>query len=272
MGDAMKCEAVQNRLLALPDASRLPDELRDHLSGCAACSGYLAQLGRLDAILASLPVPTPSDDRKAEFLDQMSAVGPIITRMPVYTKTDSATYRALTNSHTWKYAGLAAALMVAVGAWVMIPGKKATEVETAGLRHELLKKEVALVSALAQSKEQRRNVELWSQFTGDLRDEVRHVYLYAPGDDMTALAGLFDKAAKGGVLKHARQLDNLPLDQRKVIVDQLIQRMAEAETEAMQLGQSAPPQSKVPLKRIAEAARTVRTELQSPRPDGGLEP
>lgn len=272
----MKCEAVQNRLLALPDPTRVADELRDHLTGCESCRAFLAQIGRLDAILVSLPVPPCSAERKAEFLEQISAAGPIITRVPVYTKSDSTTrLRALlAKSGPWKeVAGVAAALLLVAGAWwALREGKPDDPPEVAGIRHDLLKKEVALVSALAQSNSPRKNVEIWSGFTGDLRSEVRAVYLFAPGDDMTALAGLFDKAAKGGVLKHARQLDNLPLDQRKAIVDDLIKKMADTEAEATQLGQAAPPQSKAPLKRIAETARTVRTELQSPRADGGLEP
>jgi hypothetical protein len=271
----MKCEAVQNRLLALPDATRVPDDLRAHLSGCESCRGFLAQLGRLDAILTSLPVPPRSEERKAALLEQVTAAGPIITRVPVYTKGDSTTrLRALlAKADPWRHvAGLAAALLIAVGAWWALSEKTPAEVEVAGLRDEMLAKEVALVSELSKSDSQRRKVELWSGFTGDLRDQVRAVYLYAPGKDMTALAGRFDKAAKGGLLEQARRLDNLPLDQRQAIVDDLVRKMAEAEAEATRLELAAPPQSKAPLKRIAETARTVRTELQAPRPDGGFEP
>jgi hypothetical protein len=254
----------------------VPDDLRDHLTGCEACRGFLAQLGRLDAILASLPVPPTSEERKAAFLEQIGAAGPIITRVPVYTKSDSTTrLRALiAKSGSWKHvAGVAAALLLAVSTWWALQDNNPEQPpEVAGIRHELLKKEVAVLAALSQTDSPRKKVEIWTSVTNDLRDEVRQVYLFAPGDDMTALAGLFDKAAKGGVLKHARQLDNLPADQRKAVLDDLIKTMAEAEAEATQLGQGATPQSKASLKRIAETAKTVRTELLSPRPDGGLDP
>lgn len=272
----MKCEVVQNRLLALPDATRVPDDLRAHLAGCESCRGFLAQLGRLDTVLAALPVPAPSEERKVAFLEQLGAAGPIITRIPVYTKSDSTTkLRALlAKSESWKHvAGVAAALLIAAGAWWALRDNKPEQPpEVAGVRHDLLKKEVAVLAALTQTDSPRRKAEIWAGMAGDLRDEVRAVYLYAPGDDMAALAGLFDKAVTGGVLKHARQLDTLPLDQRQAVVDDLIRKMADAEAEATQLGQAAPPQSKASLKRIAETARTVRNELESPRPEGGVEP
>src|SRR5579885_2061136 len=95
-GAPMNCEAVQNRLLALPDPRRASDELRGHLDGCPACRSFLAAVGRLDELLAAIPVPPPSEEVKAAFLDKVTEAGPIIRRLPVVPRRDSSvTLRAL---------------------------------------------------------------------------------------------------------------------------------------------------------------------------------
>ena len=88
----MNCDAIQNRLLALPDLRRVPDELRGHLDECPACRAYLARAVRLDKLIAAVPVPPSSEETKAAFLDRATEAGPVIKRIPVVRRRDSATY------------------------------------------------------------------------------------------------------------------------------------------------------------------------------------
>src|SRR5262245_1736290 len=135
----MTCDVIHNRLLALPDLTRLPDDLRTHLTTCDACTAWLAKARKLDLAVANLSAPS-SAEAKAAFLDYLTADGPIIKSVPMIERR--STFAAITRRLDWRVvSGLAAAALIGVGFWAF-SGPRKPVVEVAGSRHELLAKGV----------------------------------------------------------------------------------------------------------------------------------
>jgi hypothetical protein len=278
----MTCDAIQNRLLALPDVRRVPDELRGHLDGCPACRAYLARAVRLDKLLATIPVPPPSEETKAAFLDRATEAGPVIKHIPV-VRRDSGTY--LLDDGRWKYtaAALAAAVLVAVG-WLAFRGGDAPPSRndyTTVAGHELLTKTLGNVvtgeKALAKVDKPEQRMKAWENVTADLRAEIERVYRFTPKDrdDLNALAGLFKKAAEDGLLRQADAVMNgqLPADQRQALLRDAIGQMDRIEADATTFAQEAPEHNKLPLRKIRDTAKKVREGLSDklePRQAGGV--
>lgn len=265
----MTCDAIQNRLLALPDLRRVPDELRGHLGECPACRAYLARAARLDKLIAAVPVPPSSQETKAAFLDRATEAGPVIKRIPVVRRRDSATY--LIDDGRWKYtaAALAAAVLVAVG-WLAFRGGDAPPDRneyTTVAGHELLKKTIGRMvtdkEALARTTTPEQRMRVWADWSGDLRDEVQKLHLNATRDDLQVLAGLFEKAAQRGLLEEARKVaeDQTPAEKRREAFRNAIERMRQIEADAGGYARNAPPDQKKPLQQIRDVARDVGNEL-----------
>jgi hypothetical protein len=274
----MNCDVVQNRLLALPDPRRTPDDLRGHLDGCPACRAFQGQAGRLDGLLAAVPVPPPSDEAKAALLDRVTEAGPIIRRVPVVTRRDSALDLPayLAERGRWVYAAaVAAAVLLAVGWLTFRGGGPPVEPPYDGVAgHGLLRKVVGKVAtdsdALARVETPEQRMQAWAAVTGDLRDEVQRIYRHAGRDDLTALAGLFEKAAERGLLPQAEQVArdrlHLPAELRLALFRDAIDRMARVEADAAAFAQTAPEDKKPPLHQIRQTARKVREELSRLEP------
>jgi hypothetical protein len=269
----MTCDAIQNRLLALPDLRRVPDELRGHLDGCPACRAYLARAVRLDKLLATIPVPPPSEETKAAFLDRATEAGPVIKRIPV-VRRDSGTY--LLDDGRWKYtaAALAAAVLVAVG-WLAFRGGDAPPNRndtTTVAGHDLLKKTLGRVvtdeTALARSNTSEERMRAWADMTADLREEIEKVHLHAPKDDLKALAGLFEKAARKGLLAEARKMteDQTPAEKQRAAFQLAQERLTRIAADAAAFAQAAPPDMKPPLQQIRDTAGAVLKELSKLEP------
>jgi hypothetical protein len=271
----MNCEAVQNRLLALPDLRRVPDELRTHLDGCPACRAFLAKAVRLDALVAAVPVPPPSAEARAALLERVAEAGPVIKRVPVVRRDSMADLPAyLAEDGRWKYAAaLAAAVLVAVG-WLAVREDATTRAPdyngVAG--HALLTKTIGKVAtdkeALARARTSEERMRVWAAVTGDLRDEVENVYRYAGKDDLKALAGLFDKAAERGLLDQARKVadDQTPPDRRRAAFRDAIGRMDKIAADTETFARTAPEDRKPVLRQIGATAKRVRDELNKLEP------
>lgn len=264
----MNCEVLQNRLLALPDLNGVPDDLRVHVDGCPACQTFLAGAKRLDELLARVPVPPTSEEAKAAFLDRVTQAGPVIGRIPVVPRGGDTGRRLrgfLDRVGGWKtVSGLAAAIMVG-GVWWFASGPRgSTPSEVAGLRHELLNKEVKHLVALSGADTPPKRMVVWADVADDLRTETRSLYKVGQADEMDALARMFDKAVRQGILHQADLLDvhTMPAAERATLLRDVTARLADVEAEADRLAAQAPPQSVEPLKKIAAAARDGRLKLR----------
>src|SRR5689334_5914162 len=147
----MTCDVIRNRLLALPDLGRLPDDLRAHLVSCDPCMAWLAKARKLDGAIANLSAPS-SAEAKAAFLDYLTADGPIIKAVPMLDGPPRFSFVAAAKKLDWRVvSGLAAATLVGVGIWGFAGGNK-PNTDVAGPKHELLAKGVDFAAAMSVAR------------------------------------------------------------------------------------------------------------------------
>src|SRR5262245_60651071 len=185
----MNCQAVQNRILALPDPRRVPDSIREHVVACAACRVWAEQAGRLEALLERLPVPPPPADKKAVVVGELHR-GPAVAEpaFPLHQEGASPFRRFLKENGTL-IGGLAAAVVVAVAAWWLYPknGPKpdmAQPTPEYPLLKNLTQREVALANATTPDKKLRALGGL----ADDLSTEAGRLARVASADELQDLA------------------------------------------------------------------------------------
>ena len=263
----MTCDVIRNRLLALPDLTGLPDDLRAHLVSCDPCTAWLAKARKLDFAVANLPAPT-SAEAKAAFLDYLTADGPIIKAVPEFDRSK----RVAVGWFDWRVAsGLAAAALVGVGLWAFSDGgKKPTEV--AGPKHELLARGVDFVAAMSQAKTPQGRTTASVAMAGDLRNEVKDLYLNAPVEDLDKLAEFYEKVVTRGLVPQAEQLVRVDVRERHDLWQRVRGHFAGVAKDAAEMQTRARPEAVPALKRIQQSAvagqktvdRLIATEGASP--------
>lgn len=264
----MKCESFRNRLLALPSPDAPTPELSAHLATCGGCRAFAARAGKLDALLAALPVPS-SEAKKAEFLASLTALGPVIQTKPTAPSADrhSGTFRpfrALARRVDWRYAAsLAAGLLLAVSAWLLWPtGGKQPVAEKPGPRQELLTRQNKHLTALATADTADGRLRVWADWTTDLRAATADVYKAADPADFAALERMFVKAVRDGVVKQAHQLPrHLTAAERVAALDDARRKLNDSRAELERLRQDAPAGFKTALEKMTTQAREAQDEL-----------
>ena len=270
----MNCEHVRKQLLALEDPQRVPENLRAHVIGCSTCGKLVGQVARLDDLISRLPHPKPMPTVKAAFLNRLQA--PVADASPdplSFTEpgfSQPRKYRRLRpGTREWRIAatlsGLAAGIMVAAVVWSGVNAKRGSgdKREETAVRHELLKKEVGHLVALAQADSPSKRMTIRSQIATEFRSEASTVYRAAPADEMAALAKMYEKAVRDGIVPQAEQLPHyISTAERRDLLSVVTKKLTETEIEAERLASQAPPQSQPSLKRIAQTAREGRTKLE----------
>lgn len=273
----MTCDVARNRLLALPDPSRPTDDLLPHLADCAACRAVQADAVRLDRLLKHLPVPS-SAERKAAFLAELEADGPVIRSRPVLPSTlaGSGAFKPVTKwlkRIDWRYVGGGVAAAVVVGLAVLFLWPKPHDIDSPLAekpRSELLAQMVKHNTALATTATTPdKQVVVYAEYSADLKAEAGRVYKVAERDEMNSLASLYEKVVTDGVVKQAELIDEkrLPPDVRSQALTDAMKKLAAAEKDASDLAADAPPNARPALDRIAKAAKSGRQAL-SARADG----
>jgi hypothetical protein len=257
----MNCQTVQNKVLALPDPRQVPDALRDHVAGCPACLAWWKQAARLEQLLELLPAPPPPADKKAAMIGELTEAGPVIKSVPRPAAAD----RPLVSRRILTYAaGLAAAVLVGVGIWLIAkPGHKQETAQPAGPRHPLLDKVMQRDLALMRANKPEQKLEILGGLADDLAGETRSLARAASADELNELAGLYKQVVNDGIVKQAEgiQPNNMTPDQRKTLFDKLAAKLADTAAEADKAAAEAPPESKPALKRIADTARDGQRKL-----------
>src|SRR5580698_573365 len=151
----MNCQTIQNKILNLPDPRVIPDVLRDHVAGCADCRVWAKQAARLESLLEQLPVPPAPGNKKAEMLEDLTSNDPVITR-PFATparESSSASFWKFLDQNKMVLGGLAAAVLVAFGGWLLF-NRPGTPVVAAAEtpRNPFLEKIVQRDLALSKAK------------------------------------------------------------------------------------------------------------------------
>jgi len=269
----MTCDVARNRLLALSDPLRPTDDLLPHLAECAACRAVQADAARLDRLLTGLPVPS-SADRKAAFLAELDAEGPVIRSRPVVPSTlaGSGAFKPVAKwlkRIDWRYAGGAAAAVVLLGLAIYSiprdPAKPEPPVAEKP-RSELLAKMVRHNTELATTaKTPDKRLGVYAEFSADLKAEACGVYKVAKRDEMNSLASQYEKMVADGVVGQAKQIDDKQLapDERHRVLTDAMKMLAAAEKDARDRAADAPQDARDALSRIAKSAQQGRLTLNT---------
>lgn len=275
----MTCEKARARILALDDLNDLSGRLRIHLDQCTGCRHHLAGLLKLEELLTAMPVPASSPGGMQRFLDSLPELDttPAPAEQPIVTpasptssleqvspagpkRTDADSFFA----RPWRYAGLAAAILIAAGIWFGSGTQNDSDKDEQALaaRHQLLDRGVGHLITLTGAEAPDQRFTVWLNVAEDLRAELRDVHVIAPGEDVRALGRMYENAVTRGLLAQANKLgDELPADQRHGLLLDAANKLNETGDEAERLASTAPPQAKPVLEQLARTARTSGDSL-----------
>jgi len=258
----MNCQVVQNKIIALADPRLIPDALREHLAGCAACRDWAQQAARLERLLEGLPAPAAPADRKAALVEQITFGAPIITRplaMPAGQR--ESRFAAFLQRNAVVIAGLAAAILIAVGVWNLFPrGGPKPDLTQSIPDDPFLKKMVARDLALAKADTPAKRLVVLGGMAEDLSIQARSLARVASADELRDLARWYDKVVKGAIVKQAEKMHGVTLTPAEVkaraeMLGALTKQLGDTAAETDQLLNSVPPDAKPVLQKIADAAR-----------------
>ncbi len=257
----MTCEAVQNRLLDVPDLAVLPAELSGHLDGCELCRRFVERAHVLNAELAALPVPS-SELAKIAFVESLFAAGPVIKSVPVAGIAGLSLADLLRKIPLRPVATVAAAVVVGVGTWAVWPTSKPQVVKDSP-RHELLQKVVKANTELAMLTAPKDRVAKLAGLAGDIRSETRALSKAAEYDEMLSLARMYENVVTKGVLPQAEQMTqfNTPLADRQAAIKTARAELSQTVTDVTDLMPSSSPRVQPLLKRIAKTAQDGEARL-----------
>ena len=150
-------------------------------------------------------------------------------------------------------AGVAAAALIAVGLWILTTGKKppAPAPIKKPAADPLLSGLVQLDSQLARAGTPRERVEYLSDMANILFDETRALAQEAAGEELAAIAGLYEQVVRDGIIKQARAVHTA--DRRKIL-NPIAERLRRAARAADGLRGKVPPQYSKPLASMAQSA------------------
>jgi hypothetical protein len=268
----MNCQAVQNKILAEPDPRRLPERIRQHVDGCAGCRAWAEQAARLEALVEELPAPAAPAGKKAALVGRLTRGEPIITRpaaAPAATRESRAVEFLRRNAAV--IGGLAAAVLVALGAWALFP-KNGPKPEPMAMPDDpFLRKMVERDVALARADTPARRLQVLGAMADDLAAQARGLARVASPDELRDLARWYDKVVGEALVKQAakmhdgRTLQPSEKNERAETLAALARRLEETAAETDRLLGSVPPDSKPALQKIATAARDGQKRIQLTR-------
>jgi hypothetical protein len=267
MGDAMNCQVVQNKILALPDPRLIPDSLRQHVAGCPACQAWAKQAARLEALLEQLPTPLAPADKKDAMIGDLTSPRPIITRPPATPapRREPRESPVLTflRRNAAVVGGLAAAVLVAVGVWWLFP-KNGPKPETVMPEDPFLKRIVQRDLQLAKAATPAERLRALGGLADDLSAQARGLARVAGANELNDLARWYDKAVKDGVVNQVEKLPvhAMPPEEEQKLRQELAAKLGETAAEVDKLLGEVPPEAKPALQRIADSARDGQKQLQ----------
>jgi hypothetical protein len=257
----MTCAAVRNRILALEDPREVPAKFREHLDGCADCLQWWHAAVRVEGLLERLPVPQPTQGKKAAVIEQLTAGDLVFPSTPL---PRTATATKLDFRRLMPFAGIAAAVAVVVGAWVLFRGPKPQTPMVEVTKHPLLDSVVQRNVALAKAGTPAERLTALGGLADDIRGEARDLARVASPEDMKALAGWYEKLVRDGLVSQAEKMPPLAMDPaaKASLLRDLAGRLADASKDSERLSKDAPPGAQEPLRRMAESARDGQLKLR----------
>lgn len=256
----MNCQAVQTQILDLPDPRELSPAVREHVRACAACQAWARQAARLEALLEQLPAPAAPGDKKELLIDGLmrgdALAVPAGRGGAVEFLRRNASY----------IGGLAAALLVALGGYLLWPRSQPPEMAAQPpQKHPLLDKIVAGNTAMARADSTRKRLEVLGGMADDIATDTRGMARIASGAELRRMAGWYDDVVKEGVVKQADRLraePGVPAEDRARLLDGLADQLAADAVAAEKLSGEAPQDAQPALRRMASTARAAEQSLR----------
>jgi hypothetical protein len=265
----MNCQAIQNKILTLPDPRVIPDALRDHVAGCADCRVWAKQAARLESLLENLPVPPAPGNKKAEMIDDLTGGNLAFPRplsVPARESLSGSILKFL-DENRMVIGGLAAAILVVLGGWLLTrSGNTPGPTIAAASEDPFLKKMVRWDVALAKAETPKRRLEILGSMADGLSTQTRSLARVANGDELRDLARLYDKVVRDGMVKQADKMSVATLTiseraERKQQLDAIAALLADTANQAEKMT-DVPQDAKPALQKIAKSAREAEEKLR----------
>lgn len=264
----MNCSAVRTQILALPDPRELTPELRGHVLSCAGCQAWARQAARLEGLLAQLPVPAAPGEKKEALLGDLMQADPVI--LPLATPAARPGFGAVAGrflrTNAGYVAGLAAAVLVAVGLYSFWPAKPVGTPEVAKVQKDpLLEKLVSGNAALARAGTPAKRLEVLGTMADAVASDARAMARLAPAD-IGARASQYETLIRDGVVPRAQDVQRATLGMRadeRAALELLAEKLKAEATAAEALAKEVPQDAQPALARIVEAAREGEQKLRA---------
>ena len=253
----MRCDAIQNDILNLPDPRQVSGELREHLDACPACHAWWQGVRKLESLVERLPVPASSASRRSEFLAELQGSAVILDRPLVRTREAFFTRRRV-----YTLAGLAASVAIVLGALSLVRGPGGSTVQAQTPPHPFLDRVVQRNIAIAKSSTPADRLSALGLLVDDVHQEARDVARVAPVEDLKTLAGWYDKLVREGLVTQAEKLPNLDPAAKATLLRDLAGKLGTASEDAERLSAEVPPTAQESIRRMAETARVGQQKLR----------
>ena len=267
----MNCRSYQESLLKLDLPDQAPAELQTHLGGCEQCRELQRRLVLLQDSVKQLPLPAALS--RLEFLQRFlsadaadlangtltgGATEPAAMPLPAPTIPDLAQQKR----PPWIWytvMALACAMGLAVVAIRLLWHEEVVPpvAATAGL-NPVIQRLVDCNRRLAHGATAQTQVEALADMADDLFVEAQRHARNQP-EEVKAMAALFEKVVKDGVLKSASRL---PPERRRTILTPIIDRLSRTAQEAETVAVKSDSQAADSLRRLGDVARQGGNDLR----------
>ncbi|MBA4191854.1 MAG: hypothetical protein C0467_28070 [Planctomycetaceae bacterium] len=256
----MNCQTVQNKILTLPDPRHVPAALRAHVEGCGACRVWAELAGRLENLIQRLPTPAAPSNKKAALIAKLRHEPASIE----LAAERPHAFREFLRHNASLVGGLAAAVLVAVGAWAMLGKNTKQDVEFATPKDPFLEKMVQRDVALAKANGPAQKLQVLGGLADDLSAEARGLARLANQDELKDVARWYDRVVTDGLVRQAEAMNVNAMTpaERKAQLTELARKLGATADEVKKAAGEVPPDAKPILERIVDTARFGQKKLQ----------
>jgi hypothetical protein len=255
----MTCKEVYVWLLG---ADAPPAEVRRHLDCCRKCRRRRRRLLRLDDEVRDLPAPVDRPEARAALLqrvERLAQEGAVPPRRP----------------RAWRSRAVRAAAMLLVATgffWSLTPGRDGPDgprpvIEPAPPEADVLARALERQLQLAAGLPQPERFKVLVGLAGDLGTESLRLARQPAAADLPAVAKLYERVMREGVVGRARRL---PAEQQRRLLVPLLDDLRRTEAEVERTARDVPAEAAAALRGLAATARAARAELGQLLEDNAL--
>jgi hypothetical protein len=242
----MNCKVVRDQLLQTERPERPADDLAAHLGQCSPCRQWHQRLVQLERLVPQLPVP-PSRGGKAGLFKRLAGEQ-IAPRPSVRVVRRPSRWKAIFRSPAMPPAALAASLLLFAGLWWHLEARSRVTPQPQPqpmayrppprdlLLADLLQHNIDLVGAT--SAEDR--VKYLAAMADRLHGATQTLADKAEVEDLAALAKLYEKVVRDGIVPMVPRVRSLGKDERRKLLTEIADRLTNTVEQARQRAQEAP--------------------------------